>query len=71
MVINKKICSTTAIFPGSCVWSMPMLIKGAAVCGAAAALFSGAKKTALKLIPRTTAASSSRCKRCKGSRRAI
>ena len=61
MVINKKICNTTAIFPGSWVWSMPMLIKGGAVCGAAATLFSGVKKIALKPIPRNTPINSSRC----------
>jgi hypothetical protein len=60
MVINKNICSTTAILPGCGLWSIPMLIKGAAIDGGAAILFTGANKIALKPIPRTTPNGSSR-----------
>ena len=61
IVINRKICSTTAVFPESLASSMPMVIKGAEDSGAAAALLWGANRTAPRPIPKIATRSKTAC----------
>lgn len=51
IVISRKICITTAIFPGCWVWSMPIEIKAGRSPGSAAALCGAVKKIVPKMIP--------------------